>query len=303
VRIVVTGACGTIGRQLAAELADHGHDVVGVDNSQDPPPAGRFIRADLSRPEQVESAMRGTDALAHLARIPFPYTTTGYDPTKRTWQKPDFMGDAEKFNLNLAITFNVLSAARAFGVRKIVMGSSFAVYGLYYPSRPRLPDYLPIDESHLRKPDDPYGLTKLLGETLADAYVDAAAVQIASLRLPGVSRESPESIAARQRDPMVRGIGGLWTYIDRRDAALACRLALEANFVGHEAFNICAPTTFLSTPTDELVRHYLPSVPCRRPPSDTNWAGYDSSKAARMLGFNPRHQLTSPGDAVSASAR
>jgi nucleoside-diphosphate-sugar epimerase len=247
--------------------------------------------------------MRGADALVHLARIPFPYTATGYDAAKRTWQKPDFTGDAQRFNLNLAMTFNLLSTARAFGVRKIVMGSSFAVYGLYYPSRPLLPDYLPIDETHFRKPDDAYGLTKLLGEYLADACVDSAAVQIASLRFPGVSRESSESIAARQRDPMARGIGGLWTYLDRRDAALACRLALETDFVGHEAFNICAPTTFLPMPTDELVRRYLPGVPCRRAPSDTNWAGYDASKAARTLGFKPQHQLPSAGDAGSATAR
>ena len=245
--------------------------------------------------------MRGADALAHLARIPFPYTKSGYNPTTRTWEKPDVTGDADKFNLNMSMTFNVLSAALAAGVRKIVMGSSFAIYGLLYPSRPLLPEYLPIDESHSRKPDDPYGLTKLLGENLADAYADSAAVQIASLRFPGVWREKPEDITIRQRDPMARGIGALWTYIDRRDAAKACRLALEADFVGHETFNICAPTTFLTTPTDELMQRYMPGIPCRRQPSAANWAGFDASKAERLLGFKPRYLLSLSGAPTSAT--
>ena len=154
-----------------------------------------------------------------------------------------------------------------------------------------MPEYLPVDELHPCKPDDPYGLTKLLGEQLADAYASDGGTQIASLRFPGVSRESPHSISERQKDPMARGAGGLWTYIDARDAATACLLALEADFGGHEAFNICAPKTFMKTPTDELLRRYLAGVPCSPEGFNDHWAGYDSSKAQRMLGFEARYLL------------
>lgn len=290
--IVVTGASGLIGRHLAVELDAHGHAAVCIDRAPAPSPAGRFVSADLNHIGQLESAFRGADAVVHLARIPFPYASDGYDAATRTWRKPDYAGDAERFNLNLAMTYNVLAAARAAAVRKIVIGSSFAVYGLYYPSRPLVPEYLPIDESHPRAPDDPYGLTKLLGEQLAASFASSDGIQIASLRFPGVSRENADSIAARQNNPMARGIGGLWTYIDARDAARACRLALEADFGGHEAFNVCAPATFMKTPTDELLRHYLPNVPIMRKSSEDNWAGYDGSKAARVLGFKARHLVT-----------
>ena len=106
------------------------------------------------------------------------------------------------------MTYNTLTVACVAGVRKIVIGSSFAVYGLYYPSRPLMPEYLPVDELHPRKPDDPYGLTKLLGEQLADAYASNGGTQIASLRFPGVSRETPHSISERAEEPMARGFGG-----------------------------------------------------------------------------------------------
>jgi nucleoside-diphosphate-sugar epimerase len=290
--VVVTGASGLIGRHLAAELDAHKHAVVCVDRVPAASSPGRFVKADLNDIEQLECALRGSDAIVHLARIPFPYTSDGYDAITRTWRKPDHNGDADRFNLNLAMTYNTLSAARAAGVRRIVIGSSFAVYGLYYPSRPLLPEYLPIDELHSRKPDDSYGLTKLLGEQLADAYASDRETQIASLRFPGVSRESLHSISERQKNPMARGIGGLWTYIDARDAAAACRLAMEADFGGHEAFNICAPRTFMKTPTDELLLRYLAEVPCSRKGFDACWAGYDSSKAQRMLGFEARYLLT-----------
>jgi nucleoside-diphosphate-sugar epimerase len=291
VNIVVTGASGLIGRHLAAELDAYGHAVLCVDRDPADSSPGRFVKADLTDIEQVEGALRGADAVVHLARIPFPYTASGYDAITQTWRKPDHTSDADRFNLNLAMTYNTLAAASAAGVRKMVMGSSFAVYGLYYPSRPLMPEYVPIDESHPRKPDDPYGLTKLLGEQLADAWAKKGTIQIASLRFPGVSRETLESIPERESNPMARGIGGLWTYVDARDAATACRLALEADFAGHEAFNICAPKTFIKTPTHELLERYLAKVPRPRKSFEATWAGYDSSKAQRMLGFQARHLL------------
>jgi nucleoside-diphosphate-sugar epimerase len=289
VKVVITGASGLIGRHLAADLDAHGHVVVRVDRVLPAGSAESFVAADMTDVAQLERAMQGAHAVAHLARVPFPYASDGYDMATRTWRKPDHAGDAEKFSLNLAITYNALAAARAAGVRKMVIGSSFAVYGLYYPSRPLMPEYLPIDEAHPRRPDDAYGLTKLIGEQLADASVSSSAMQIASLRFPGVSREDPRTIAARQSNPMARGIGGLWTYVDARDAATACRLGLEADFGRHEAFNICAPTTFMKTPTDELVQRYVADVPRVTKGLPDNWAGYDASKAERLLGFKARY--------------
>lgn len=90
---------------------------------------------------------------------------------------------------------------------------------------------------------------------------------------------------------MARGIGGLWSYVDVRDAATACRLAFEQDFRGHQSFNICAPTTFMPTPSAELFERYLPGVKIRERDREQNWAGYDTQKANRCLGFKARHLL------------
>ena len=97
-------------------------------------------------------------------------------------------------------------------------------------------------------------------------------------------------ILERKEKPLIRGIGALWTYIDARDAARACRIALETKFSGHQAFNICASETFMEAPTSELVKKYLPGVKLARP-IEGRGSAYDGSKAKRMLGFQAMLQL------------
>ena len=279
-KVVVTGAAGLIGRHAAAQLAAHGHEVVGVDR------AGAPVIADLLDVRALEKIVRGADAIVHLARARFPYTASGYDAAARIWHKPDPLGDAERFTANVAMTYNVLSAAFAAGVKRLVLGSSFAVYGFYYPSRPMVPDYLPIDEAHPRRPDDAYGLSKLAGEELAEGFARKGSMQIASLRFPGVAGDDRAGFLKVQ-SLTLRGPGGMGTWIDARDAAAACRAALESAFEGHEAFNICAPTTLL----EMQAREFFPEVTDIRTHAAGNWPGYDTKKAERMLGFKACHLL------------
>ena len=107
---------------------------------------------------------------------------------------PAPLGDAERFTANVAMTYNVLTAAFAAGVKRLVLGSSLAVYGFYYPSRPMAPEYIPIDEAHPCRPDDPYGLSKLAGEELAEGFARRGSMQIASLRFPGVAGDDHAAI-------------------------------------------------------------------------------------------------------------
>jgi nucleoside-diphosphate-sugar epimerase len=80
-------------------------------------------------------------------------------------------------------------------------------------------------------------------------------------------------------------------YIDARDAARACRLALEADYGGRQAFNICAPSTIMDMPTRELIARYLPGVTDLRGRLDNRVSGYSVVKAKTMLGFEARCSL------------
>ena len=168
-KVVVTGGAGLVGRNVSEHLATKGHDVLAIDRIAKPPGCAKSDIVDLANVRDLKRAFCGADGVIHMARVPFPYASAGYDAATRTWRKPDLIEDVERFNLNTAMTSNVFGAALASGVKKMVLGSSLAVYGFYYPSRPAYPDYLPVDEDHPLRPDDPYGLSKLLGEKMADA--------------------------------------------------------------------------------------------------------------------------------------
>ena len=288
-RVVVTGGSGRLGQFVVRELFTHAHQVCAVDVSKPREcPAPTYV-ADLSVIDSLFEHFKNADAVIHLARHRFPYTESGFNSSTQRWEFTDVAGDAERFNLNVAITNNVLTAAQLAGARKVVCGSSLAVYGFCYPTTPLIPDYLPVDEEHPLRPQDPYGLTKLVGEKLCDALGQKCGMQIASLRFSGIyTEEHRPRLAERSESPLIRGTGALWSYVDARDAARACRLALEADFSGHQAFNICAPDTIMKTPTADLVEKYLPQVIVARENLGDRWSGYDTRKAESMLNFRAK---------------
>ena len=287
-KIVVTGGAGRLGQLTIGELLDHGHDVRSIDKVPIPKSVCRSSVIDLLQAKELAEAFEQADAVIHLARKKFPYTSNGFDPASRTWRTPDVLGDAAIFGYNVTISYNVVAAALAAGIKKLAMGSSLTIYGFYYPSRWTAPEYLPVAEDYPLRPQDPYSVSKLVVERACDAFASKSDMQIASLRFAGICADSThQNLRERRKDPL-RWTGPLWTYIDVRDAARACRLAAEANFVGHETFNICAPNTIMDRPTSELVTEYLPNVNVRTN-SAANWAGYDSGKSRRMLGFSARY--------------
>jgi nucleoside-diphosphate-sugar epimerase len=222
----------------------------------------------------VYQALVGAEGVVHLA----------------AYQRPGLAPDTETFGNNVQATYTLLKAAADLGARRVVIASSIAAYGYLYASRPVLPEYLPLDERHPCVPEDPYGLSKVVAERLADAFAERGAVSLVSLRLAGVNFDpSFATFTARWTSP--RGARGFWTYIDARDAARACRLALEVAPPGHHVLNVAAPLSSMPEPTEVLVRRHLPafSGPLRAPAGVSHWSGMTSERAERVLGFRAEH--------------
>lgn len=291
-RVVVTGGSGRLGQYVVRELFTHAHHVSSLDAVKPREcPAPTYV-ADLTKFAGLSEHFKNADAVVHLARIRFPYTETGFDAAAQRWRFDDPAGDAERFTQNLAMTSNVLLAAELAGVKKIICGSSLAVYGLYYPSTAFQPDYLPVDEAHALRPQDPYGLTKLVGEQLCQALSSRRGTAVTSLRFSGIYTEAHRPmLLQRKQDPLARGTGALWSYIDARDAARACRLALEADLPGHQVFNIAAPTSLVDFSLRELASRYLPGVRDLRGGLAGKASGYSVAKAKSVLGFEAKLSL------------
>lgn len=272
-KIVVTGGSGRLGQHVIRELQNHGHEVLSLDRVVPQTKLCPSWIADLTQAGDIYQAVRGADGMIHLA---------GY-------QAPDLAPDSETFGNNVTATYNVLHAAAALRVRKVVIASSTAAFGFLYARRPWLPEYLPLDEKHPCKPQDPYGLSKLVGEKIAGSFAEVDEISICSLRFPGINFDpSYQGFAERWQDPGIK-LGRFWSYIDARDAACACRLALEAAERGHEIFLVAAPTSTMRQPTDELMRLYLPGVKKARQDLNGNWSGVNSTRAQELLGFEAKH--------------
>ena len=272
-KIVVTGGSDSLGQAVIVELGEHGHEVLSLDRAPHREGFRPSWTVDLTDPAGLYQACRGAAGVVHLAAYAAPGKAT----------------DCTTFNTNVSITYNVLQAALDMGVSRVVLTSSTAAYGYIYGAAAAVPDYLPVDEAHPSRPTDPYGLSKVVGERIADGFAADGRLSIASLRFPGITFD-PEYRLMKQRmaDPGARR-SGFWAYIDARDAATSFRLALEADLDGHRVFNVAAPATSMEEPTVDLIRDHFPSVTDIRPGLNPRWSGIDSSHAETELGFSAQY--------------
>jgi nucleoside-diphosphate-sugar epimerase len=289
-RVVVTGGSGKAGRSVVRDLLDHSIEVVNVDVAPPAEPVAPFLLADLTQFGEAVEALRGAEAVVHLAAIPAPRIRS-----------------AElTFRINVASTFNVFSAAAMLGLNRIVWASSETVLGLPFGRRHARnllddaarrghklePEYAPIDEEHPLRPHSSYSLSKVLGEEMARQFARWTGATFIGLRFSAI-REPAEydRFPDAWTDPGA-GEWNLWSYVDARDVAQACRLALTADVQASEAFIIAAADTVMDRPSRELMASSFPSVPVRDGIAE-HAALMSSDKARRMLGYQPAHSWRS----------
>ncbi|PSQ16922.1 UDP-glucose 4-epimerase [Halobacteriales archaeon QS_8_69_26] len=151
-RILVTGGAGLVGTALVDRLVEDNAVVVADDLSKGERSrvndAAEFVEADLTDPDDVAGVVtEDLDLVFHLAAI----SDAGY---------PD---DRELFELNNAMTYNVLERMAEVGLDRIAFTSSSVVYG--EAPRPTPEDYAPLE------PISVYGAEKLADESLLSTYV------------------------------------------------------------------------------------------------------------------------------------
>ena len=279
-KILVTGGSGKMGQVIIRDLWANGYDVVSTDRK---PPAStdgfEFIAADVTNPDEALRVMDGCDKVIHMAAIPNPLIESEW----------------EVLRVNTMSNWAVLEAAEKHAIRSIVMASSINAIGAAFSRHRVTRPYFPIDEEQDTLCQDSYAMSKWYGEIMADTFVrrNPGEMQIASMRFHwlGSKEEQLERKNARtdyRTNPLRRNGMDFWGYSDIEESAVACRLAIEKEWEGHEAFFINATDTFLDVPTEEAIAVAHPDAEIRSP-----LPGYTSAispaKAKRVLGWEQQH--------------
>lgn len=269
-RIVVTGSAGKAGRAVVRDLVEHGYDVLGVDLVRDPAEPCEQLVVDLTDFGETVEALTGADAVVHLAAIP----------------APGLRAPEVTFRVNTLSTFNVFSAAPLVRLRRVVWASSETLLGL--PFERESPRYAPIDEAHPPLPESTYALSKLVGEAIAAQFNRWSGIPYLGLRFSNVMEPHDyERFPSFWEDARLRR-WNLWGYVDARDVAQSCRLALEADVGGAEAFIVAAADTVMDRPSADLMAEVYPDVELRAGVPEFGTL-LSNEKAGRLLGYAPAH--------------
>ncbi|MGA2752335.1 MAG: SDR family oxidoreductase [Terracidiphilus sp.] len=166
-KYLVTGAAGFIGRSISAALMARGESVRGIDSFITGKRANltgleamEFIEGDLADPAVCAKACAGVEIVFHEAALA---------------SVPRSVADPAATNRNcVEATVNVLVAARAAGVRRVMYAGSSSVYG-DTPTLPKREDMLP-------NPISPYAVAKLAGEHYMSAFARVYGLETVTLR-------------------------------------------------------------------------------------------------------------------------
>ncbi|TKB95361.1 MAG: SDR family NAD(P)-dependent oxidoreductase [Nitrospira sp.] len=172
-KTLITGADGFIGSHLTEALVRQGHDVRAfvLYNSfnswgwldycaQDVQGKFEIFSGDIRDPNGVRTAMKGCDAVLHLAAlIAIPYS----------YHSPDTYIDT-----NIKGTLNTVQAARDLGVAKVVHTSTSEVYGTAR--------FVPITEEHPLQGQSPYSASKIGADQIAMSFFTSFGTPVTLLR-------------------------------------------------------------------------------------------------------------------------
>ncbi|WP_232376643.1 NAD-dependent epimerase/dehydratase family protein [Amycolatopsis aidingensis] len=290
-RVLLFGATGFLGSQVAAALAEDPRVGVLVRAGRSAPDGKDWIRHDL--------VAAGTDELpAVLRRVrPDAVINCAGRLSGRT---------TELVEANVLVTARLLDAIaeHARGARLVVLGSA-AEYGV-------VPVGQPVAENDPTSPVAPYGATRLASTQLARLAGEQGRVDAVALRLfnpvgPGLPAENLLGrAAAGLRDAMARGrdhirLGPLDAhrdFVDVRDVATAVREAALVDWLKDRVLNVGSGIAVAARDAVRLLAetagfrgeiHESEPAPTRS--SAVNWIAADLTRIRQALDWAPRYDL------------
>lgn len=184
-KILVVGGAGYIGSHMVKMLLAAGHEVVIFDDlsagHRDAVLGGEFVLGSLAEPAALDAvfARQTFDGVMHFASF-IQVGESVSDP-------------ARYYRNNVSNTLNLLDAMVRHSVQALVFSSSAAVFGE--------PEYVPIDETHPRRPLNPYGMSKWMVERILADYDRAYGLKSVCLRYFNAAGADPDGQLGERHHP------------------------------------------------------------------------------------------------------
>jgi len=285
-KVIVTGGAGFIGAHIVDALVREGKEVHVVDtyvggkyedrlNS-----AATYHEIDVRHTEKLVPIFMGADVVFHTAAIPrVPYSVEF--PVETTDQ-------------NITGTVSVLTAAARAKVRRVVYSSSGSSYGNQ--------TQMPLVETMLANPVNPYGVQKYVGELFAKVWPSIYGTETVCLRYfnvygPRLDPVGPYALAVgafllakkEERPLTIFGDGTITRdYTHVRDVVRANLLAAESSNVGNgETINIGAGRNVTIQYLAELINDGKDGIVYAAPRVEAHDSQADNHLAKELLGWTP----------------
>ena len=196
--VLVTGASGRLGSQIVTRLVEGGLSVVATDRVS-PADTGKlwgpraheviFVQADLCDAAAMKQLAAKVTSVVHVGAIPGPseHPPPPVDPVTNPPIGLEKVTGVELLRQNLLGTCMLFEAIAALPAsRRVVFSSSLFAMGWSHEPAAFMPEFLPLDESHVPEPLEHYGLSKCFCE-------DFAAMLLRAARTPSVEDDKAEN--------------------------------------------------------------------------------------------------------------
>ena len=303
-KVLITGGMGVIGAETSRKFVKEGHRPVIYARHRDDGLIGDILDAidfeqgdvlDMPRLLQAIKKHRVTHVV-HAAA--FVGAVSAQNP-------------ALSIQVNVMGLVNVLEAARALGVQRVVFTSAKGVYGPIVGDY-GAPTWKPMSEELPARPKRIYDSAKFMGENVCAYYNDNMGVETVSLRFastygPGKSaRHGPMAVMSRIVENPANGLpfklekGGddKDDFIYNKDSALGIYLATVADKLASRVYNIGTGMGVTLRDFERVIRKHIPNAQMDIG-GGLNFYGfaypatgvYDISRARAELGYEPQYDL------------
>ncbi len=304
--ILVAGGAGYIGSHMVKNLVEHGEDVVVADNLSTGHrdainPKAKFYEGDIRDRKFLDKIFDNEDitAVVHFA---------AFSIVPESMSKP-----LKYFDNNTGGMITLLEAMHDHDIKYIVFSSTAATYGV--------PEHMPIKETDLQNPINPYGLSKLMMEKMM-AWADKAyGIKFVALRYFNVAGAAPDGTIGEDHGPETHLVPiilqvaqgkrkelsifgddyntpdgtNVRDYVHVMDLTDAHILAIKYLEAGNKsnAFNLGSSTGFSNKQMLEAAREVtgkpIPAKMAPRRPGDPDSLVAASDKAREVLGWKPKY--------------